>query len=138
MRPLILIVDDEGPLLRAMQRVLGKSFEVLAASHANEALAAYREGVRAVLTDYSMPDIDGLGLAKALRERGYRGPIAMLSAVTENEDVQRAVSSGAITELISKPWKSSELVARILALARTDAPIQSVPTGQTTPGTLAA
>ena len=123
MRPTVLIVDDEAPLLRAMQRVLGKEFEVRTAPCVADALAAYGEHVVAVLTDFSMPDANGLSLAHQLRARGFKGPVAILSAVVETEELQQAISTGIVTELISKPWKSAELLERVRVLCMTGAPV---------------
>ena len=122
-RATVLVVDDEAPLLRAMTRLLAKSFEVLTAPNGAAALAMFGEGVSLVLTDFSMPDVNGLQLAKQLRGRGFKGPIAMLSAVVEDGEVQAALAAGDVNELISKPWSSANLLSRVTALCLTAAPI---------------
>jgi CheY-like chemotaxis protein len=111
MLPTILLVDDEAPLLRAMKRVFDKTFEVRTAAGVETALEVFTDPVAAVLTDFSMPDSDGLTLALRLRERGFRGPIVMLSAVLETRELQQALSTGVITRLVGKPWSSASLLA---------------------------
>jgi DNA-binding response OmpR family regulator len=124
-----MIVDDEAPLLRAMQRLLGKTFDVVSASGTEAALAAFREGVRVVLTDFSMPDGNGLALARSLRERGFTGPVAVLSAVAEDDELRAALSRGDVDALICKPWGSAELIARVAALCDRDAGVPVSPAG---------
>lgn len=128
-----MIVDDEAPLLRAMQRVLGKTFEVIPASGVASAVEAYSDRICAVLTDFSMPDGDGLALARAVRAKGFKGPIAVLSAVVECDDLQVALKTGEVDELVSKPWKSSELVDRVRALCDRNAPVEADPAGSHRP-----
>ncbi len=128
-----MIVDDEAPLLRAMQRVLGKTFEVIPASGVASAVEALSASVCAVLTDFSMPDGDGLALTRALRAKGFKGPIAVLSAVIECDDLQVALKAGEVHELISKPWKSAELVDRVRALCDRASPVTADPAGSERP-----
>ncbi len=129
MRATVLIVDDEAPLLRAMTRLLGKTFEVQSASCARAALEAMNEHTRVVLTDFSMPDGDGLYLAKELREHGFTGPIAVLSAVVESDELQAALASGQVDELICKPWKSEQLVERVQVLCDRNPAVKADPVG---------
>lgn len=128
-----MIVDDEAPLLRAMSRLLGKTFEVQSAASAQAALSALSDLTQVVLTDFSMPDGDGLSLASALRARGYKGPIAVLSAVTESDELQAALASGQVDELISKPWKSEQLVERVRVLCDRAALVKADPVGAVRP-----
>lgn len=124
-----MIVDDEAPLLRAMQRLLQKSFDVVTADCANSALSLYQGRVTAVLTDFSMPDGDGLHLARQLRARGYKGAIAVLSAVVESDELRNALSTGEVDELISKPWSSAMLLQRVTALCDKGPPVVADPAG---------
>ncbi|MBL8952210.1 MAG: response regulator [Myxococcaceae bacterium] len=133
MRATVLIVDDEAPLLRAMSRLLGKTFEVQSASCAAEALGALTDATRVVLTDFSMPDGDGLTLARSLRERGFKGTIAVLSAVTESDELQAALKAGRVDELISKPWKSDQLVERVRVLCDRFPMVEEDPVGAVRP-----
>lgn len=133
MRATVLIVDDEAPLLRAMTRLLGKTFEVQSASSAAAALAAVSELTQVVLTDFSMPDGDGLHLVRELRARGYKGPIAVLSAVTESDELQAALKSGQVDELITKPWKSDQLVERVRVLCDRSPLVKADPVGAPRP-----
>jgi DNA-binding response OmpR family regulator len=133
MRATVMVVDDEAPLLRAMQRLLGKTFDVICADCARTAVSSYSSGLAAVLTDFSMPDGDGLQLARELRAKGYQGVIAILSAVVETDELKAALASGEVDELISKPWSSAQLVARVTALCHRRAPVGADPVGVQSP-----
>lgn len=135
MRMTVMIVDDEAALLRAMQRLLGKSFDVVAAGTVKAALDGFGDHISAVLTDFSMPDGNGLQLTQGLRARGFTGPIAVLSAVAECDDLLRALATGEVNELISKPWKSSDLVDRVRSLCDKTAPVPLDPAGAERPAT---
>lgn len=112
----LLVVDDEGPLLRAMQRLFVKSYSVKIASGVMEALSRFTDDVQVVLTDFSMPDGNGLQLARELRSRGFKGIIVVLSAVVETDELQRALDRGEISALFSKPWKPPDLLAFVAGL----------------------
>ena len=69
---LILVVDDEKPILEMTQKVLERhGYQVLTAGDGTEALALFaqlREKIRVVLTDVSMPVMDGVALVRVLRK----------------------------------------------------------------------
>ncbi len=69
---LILVVDDEKPLLEMTQKVLERQgYQVLTAGDGTEALALFaplREKIQVVLTDISMPIMDGVALARVLKK----------------------------------------------------------------------
>src|ERR1051326_2401342 len=68
----ILVVDDEKPLLEMTQKVLQRQgYEVLTASEGTEALALFaprRDKIQVVLTDVSMPVMDGVSLVRILKK----------------------------------------------------------------------
>jgi CheY-like chemotaxis protein len=129
MRPTLLIVEDEAMLLKALKRLLGGRFEVRGAARMSEALAAFDTRVDVVLTDFCMPDGDGLSLVEALRAKGFRGPIAVLSALVESRELNAALASGSVNALILKPWGSAELLEQVqrLCAASTPRAADSVP-----------
>ncbi|MFZ1153274.1 MAG: response regulator transcription factor, partial [Solirubrobacteraceae bacterium] len=115
---LILVVDDEPQILRALRVVLRDAgFEVVPAETGAEALD--RAAVRppeAAIVDLMLPDLDGIELTRRLREWSEM-PILVLSAVGEEEQKVRALEAGA-DDYITKPFGSRELVARLQAALR--------------------
>ena len=71
----VLVVDDEPAMLFAFKTLLKSSgHEAVLASSGKEALAQL-DGVDAVLTDYSMPEMDGVQLLQAVRERDRKSVV---------------------------------------------------------------
>lgn len=114
----ILFVDDEPTSVIISQSMADWSkFRLKIAATVNngaEALA-YMESheVDAVITDLQMPVMDGLTLIRALRERGFSGPILALSNYSEYNLVRGALIEGAYDYLI-KIDISKELLEKAL------------------------
>lgn len=116
-RPVVLVVEDEPPLLRAMTRVLRPHFEVVPARSAAEA----REfaGVRhldLILTDYAMADENGIEGLRRLRELGHGAPAVIVTALPGAE-VYAALREGLAVALVEKPWTVDELLSAALRAA---------------------
>jgi antitoxin Phd len=107
----LLIVDDEPSILASYSRSLTEAgFEVDEASDGAEALRRV-EGHRfdAVLSDASMPQMDGLALLQRLRSRSPELPVVLMQDRVDNLATIRATQFGAIQSLI-KPI-SADLLA---------------------------
>jgi two-component system KDP operon response regulator KdpE len=116
--PRVLVVDDEGQILRALKVVLREAgFEVVPAETASEALdrAAVRPP-QAAIVDLVLPDGDGVEVTRELRKWSEM-PILVLSAVGDEEQKVRALEAGA-DDYITKPFGTRELVARLQAALR--------------------
>jgi two-component system, OmpR family, KDP operon response regulator KdpE len=117
-RPVVLIVDDEPQILRAVKAVLrAAGFEPVTAGTLQEALdqAALHPPAAAIL-DLILPDGDGIELARRLRE-WTSAPIILLSAVGDEDEKVRALEAGA-DDYVVKPFAPRELVARLQATMR--------------------
>jgi two-component system, OmpR family, KDP operon response regulator KdpE len=96
-------------------------FEVTPAATAREALdRAALEPPDAAIVDLVLPDGDGVEVCRALREWSEM-PIVVLSAVGEEAEKVRALNAGA-DDYVTKPFGSSELIARLNAVLRRAAP----------------
>ena len=114
----ILIVDDERQIVRALRASLqSHGFEVSTASNGLEALEVF-EQIRPdlLITDLSMPDMDGVELTKALR-KFTDTPIIVLSVRDQDAHKVLALDSGA-DDYITKPFSVIELLARVRAHLR--------------------
>ncbi len=118
MEPLILVVDDEEPILDFVEMGLThERFRVVRAETGREALAAFQEHRPALIVlDLMLPDIDGLEVCRRIRE-GDSTPILMLTARDQLEDKIQGFESGA-DDYLPKPFKFAELLVRIKALLR--------------------
>jgi two-component system, OmpR family, KDP operon response regulator KdpE len=121
----ILVCDDEPQILRALRVILrDKGFEVVPASSVQEALDAV--AVRppdAAIVDLILPDGDGVDVCRSIREWSDM-PIIVLSAVGDEAEKVRALDAGA-DDYVTKPFGSSELVARLSAALRRAHPAET-------------
>jgi DNA-binding response OmpR family regulator len=115
----LLIIEDEARIAEILRSALTRaSFAVDAVrlcSEAEAALAANRYDT--VILDLGLPDGDGLGLLKNMRQRGNTVPVLVLTARDAVEQRVAGLDSGADDYLI-KPFAISEVIARIKALLR--------------------
>lgn len=79
----------------------------------------------ALVVDRGLPDGDGLALVRRLREAGMRLPCLMLTARDALHDRVEGLESGA-DDYLAKPFPMEELVARVRALLRRPAQLQSL------------
>lgn len=112
----ILVVDDDASLRTATcERLSTEGFETAATGDGEEALAMYRERpFHVVLVDLKMPGMSGWLLMQRLREEaGEPGPaIIVMTGQYEGIDDQWKSSSG-VMDVLSKPIRSDELIAKI-------------------------
>jgi two-component system KDP operon response regulator KdpE len=113
-----LIVDDEIQIRRLLRVVLeAEGHRVLEAETGRQALsdvALRRPDV--VLLDLGLPDMDGLVVLQRLREWS-RVPVLILSVRDRPEEKVAALDAGA-DDYVTKPFESSELLARLRAIQR--------------------
>lgn len=126
---LLIVEDDEAiaaPLTRALAREGHTAEHVGTGRAALDRLAA--GGVDLVVLDLGLPDVDGLDVCRALRARGDRVPVVMLTARREEIDTVVGLDAGA-DDYVAKPFRLSELSARVRALLRRTAPEEVVEAG---------
>src|SRR6267378_2948714 len=114
----VLVVDDEPGILRAVQTNLGRhEFRVDTASTGLDALSEYaRLHPDLVLLDLGLPDMDGLDVIRAIRQRAST-PIVVLSARGAERDKVTALDIGA-DDYLTKPFGVNELLARVRVALR--------------------
>jgi two-component system KDP operon response regulator KdpE len=109
----ILVIDDEVQIRRLLEITLSPNgYIVSEASTAKEGIvfaATYNPSL--ILLDLGLPDEDGLSVLIKLRE-WYQNPIIILSVRNSEEDIVKALDSGA-NDYLTKPYRTGELLARI-------------------------
>ena len=120
-KPVILVVEDEAPLLTLLRYNLEKQgFRVEEATDGQEALLRVAETKPdLILLDWMLPSLSGIEVCRQLRRRPATRdlPIIMVTARTEDQDAVRALDIGA-DDHIAKPFAMEALLARIRALLR--------------------
>ena len=114
-----LVVDDSATMRRivinSLQRI-GIS-DIVEAADGADALAKFGPQIGFVITDWNMPNMGGVDLARALRARddGKQIPILMVTARSVREDIITAMESG-VNNYIVKPFTPQILKEKIDAL----------------------
>jgi signal transduction histidine kinase/CheY-like chemotaxis protein/uncharacterized membrane protein len=122
----ILVVDDEQPVRQLLCEILAElGCETAQAASGCEALALFDAGrFDAVFTDIGMPGMSGWELARSLRERAPRMPLAVITGWGETvSDSQR--QEARINWLVSKPFSMARIMQvgeEVVALCETAAP----------------
>ncbi len=101
----ILVVDNELNDLNRAGEVLNRyGYEVITALDCSSALSALKNGapVDLVLTEYRMPDMDGLEFVSSIRKLVPRVPVIMLTAYSDLESYIKTLSLG-VFEYLNKP-----------------------------------
>jgi DNA-binding response OmpR family regulator len=115
----ILVVEDEVPMARILRKGLeNHNHTVTVALDGAEALEAARSSdFDAVILDVMLPAVNGLAVAKRIREARNHVPILMLTARDASEDIIKGLDAGADDYLV-KPFSLDVLLARLRALSR--------------------
>ena len=116
----ILLVDDDETLRSVLgeQLRLHDEFATEEAGTAQEAVKAVEsEQFDAVILDVGLPDMDGRELCRAMRSRGVKIPIVMLTGVDTDEDTVLGFDAGA-NDYVAKPFRFEVLLARLRAHLR--------------------
>jgi two-component system OmpR family response regulator len=119
----VLVVDDEtsiADLLTTGLRFVG--FDVRTANSGQEALTLVRDWrPELIVLDVMMPDVDGFEVTRRLRGEGRLTPVLFLTARDSVEDKVAGLTIGG-DDYVTKPFSLEEVVARVRALLRRNAP----------------
>lgn len=116
--PVALIIDDEKQIRRLLRLALeSECYQVFEAESGQQGLseAVYRRPDVVVL-DLGLPDIEGLGVLRRLREWS-RVPVLILSVRDDPEEKVSALDAGA-DDYVTKPFNTAELLARLRVIQR--------------------
>jgi two-component system response regulator MprA len=122
----ILVVDDDQAVRESLRRALIlEGYEVELAADGTQALRSLSQSAPdAIILDLQMPDVDGLEVCRRLRALGDATPVLMLTARDAVGDRVEGLDAGADDYLV-KPFDLNELFARLRALLRRQAPVES-------------
>jgi CheY-like chemotaxis protein len=115
----VLVVDDEHDMRELLERVLAEhGAAVTAAASAEEALSLLSQrAIDVLVSDISMPGMDGYGFVQKVRSGGARDvPAVALTGFARAQDRERALSAGYLAHL-TKPIDPAELVTAVARLS---------------------
>jgi two-component system chemotaxis response regulator CheY len=112
MKKTILVIDDEPAIRLLLNEVLKKDYAIITANDGLDAISWLSEGnkVDLIITDISMPNIDGIDLIKNLRfsTKMRDIPIIVLSANVDEDSQNKAYQNG-VFEFFPKPFDPNKL-----------------------------
>jgi sigma-B regulation protein RsbU (phosphoserine phosphatase) len=114
----ILIAEDEPISRRLLETTLTKAgHDVAATEDGTKALDSIQKEVPDILiTDWMMPELDGLELCRRLRKLELPSYVyvIVLTALTQKENITQGLDAGA-DDYVTKPFERTELLARVRA-----------------------
>lgn len=124
----ILIVDDEQITRQGLKKTLERwsqgRYEVLSAADGDEALEIFQKTkVHLLITDVNMPEMTGLALLKAVKEKGGKPVVIIISGYPNFEYAQEAIRLGVINYLL-KPVSKQKLIEAVEEALATEASIE--------------
>ncbi|GLY13587.1 DNA-binding response regulator [Kineosporia sp. NBRC 101677] len=133
----MLVVDDERTLTDLLTMALRyEGWQVRSAPDGNTAVKEARDWrPDAVVLDVMLPDIDGLGVLRRLREDDRDIPVLFLTARDSVEDRIAGITAGG-DDYVTKPFSLEEVVARLRGLIRRTSLAAQPPEAQLTVGDL--
>ena len=114
----ILVVDDEPQITRVLRTTLSaQGYDIRVANDGEMALELMKNWTpHVVVTDLAMPNLDGVGLCRQVRQIS-QVPIIVLSVRGQDRTKVEALDAGA-DDYVTKPFSMNELLARIRAQLR--------------------
>ena len=109
----ILLVDDETAILKVAGKILERNgYQPLVAQNGTEALNLLSQNphtIRLVVTDYSMPGMNGCALAQAIQQSHPGIPVIIASGLGNTLDEEKCHQAG-IREILKKPFDTATLL----------------------------
>ena len=113
----VLLAEDDPAIAEPLARALGREgYDVRVQGTGQGAIDRASEADLVVL-DLGLPDMDGLDVARAIRNQGLTTPVLVLTARADEVDLVVGLDAGA-DDYVTKPFRLAELLARVRALLR--------------------
>jgi DNA-binding NtrC family response regulator len=112
-KPTIVIVDDEDMVLTSLNSflTLETDYEVKTFVSVKEALEYIKTGnVDLVISDYLMPEMDGISFLAKVREIKPEVPRIILTGYADKENAIKAINNVGLFQYIEKPWDNDDLL----------------------------
>ena len=113
----VLLAEDDPAIAEPLARALTREgYNVVVHGTGQGAIDA-ASGVDIVVLDLGLPDMDGLDVAREMRNKGLTTPVLVLTARADEVDLVVGLDAGA-DDYVTKPFRLAELLARVRALLR--------------------
>ena len=113
-RPVILLVDDEEMILSAIKSffAIEDNYSLLTYTSPSKALEDLETTIKSidlVISDYLMPEMDGITFLGKVKERFPLVPRILLTGYADKENAIRAINSVGLYQYVEKPWNNEDL-----------------------------
>jgi len=123
-KPVILVVDNEPPIIKLLEANLAPhGYDIVTAASGEEALGKLSDGrIDLILLDVMMSGIDGFEVVRRIRQDDMHRliPIILVTSLRETEYRVKGIEAGC-DDFISKPFDRIELLARVRSLLKVKA-----------------
>ncbi|MDE0572581.1 response regulator transcription factor [Demequina sp. B12] len=113
----IVLVEDDPTISEPLTRALGREGYDVEWHGTGMGGVGAADDADLVILDLGLPDIDGVDVARRIRDKGLQVPILMLTARADEVDLVVGLDAGA-DDYVTKPFRLAELLARVRALLR--------------------
>ena len=113
----VLLAEDDPAIAEPLARALGREGYDVTVQGTGQGAIDSAPGADLVILDLGLPDIDGLEVARWIRNQGLTIPILVLTARADEVDLVVGLDAGA-DDYVTKPFRLAELLARVRALLR--------------------
>lgn len=112
-KDIVVIVDDEEIVLSSIRSILNleTAYDVAAFSSATKALKFIEKNdVALVISDYLMPEMDGISFLAEVRKLKPYIPRIILTGYADKENAIKAINEVGLFQYIEKPWDNDDLL----------------------------
>lgn len=136
-KPTVLVVDDSRLMRLAARKILKNDFEIMEAEDGEVAWDILQKNshITLVMSDLSMPNLDGLGLLGKIRESSQpemkQLPVIIVTGAEDDDGSKKTAFSAGASDFITKPFESVQLLARAQAQAKQQRTQQALQNSET-------
>lgn len=113
----VLLAEDDPAIAEPLARALGREGYGVTVQGTGQGAIDAAPGADLVILDLGLPDMDGLDVARWIRNQGLTTPVLVLTARADEVDLVVGLDAGA-DDYVTKPFRLAELLARVRALLR--------------------
>jgi response regulator RpfG family c-di-GMP phosphodiesterase len=111
--PTVIAVDDDRDILRGIEGLFGKRYNLLLCQHGADALAALSDEICAVILDVRMAGMDGFAVCEKIRASHPNLPVIFYSAYQDSKDPYRIINDFRPFAYITKGDSIQKLVEAV-------------------------
>ena len=113
----VLLAEDDTAIAEPLARALSREGYDVVVQGTGQGAVDHAGAADLVVLDLGLPDMDGLDVARAIRNQGLTTPVLVLTARADEVDLVVGLDAGA-DDYVTKPFRLAELLARVRALLR--------------------